>query len=39
MRHFFWAENVLWKEELEEQTVGVELSGEDLIVDAEEVKA
>jgi hypothetical protein len=37
-RHFFWTENVLWKEELEGRRVGVVLSGEDQIVDAEEVR-
>ncbi|KAI0341006.1 alpha/beta-hydrolase [Trametopsis cervina] len=37
-RHFFWAENVLWKDDLKEQRVGVVLSGKDQIVDAEEVR-
>jgi pimeloyl-ACP methyl ester carboxylesterase len=37
-RHFFWTENVLWKEELQGRRVGVVLSGEDQIVDAEEVR-
>lgn len=37
-RHFFWTENVLWKEELEGKKVGVVLSGEDQIVNAEEVR-
>lgn len=37
-RHFFWAENVLWKEELEGREVGVVLSGDDQIVDAGEVR-
>ncbi|KAF7976521.1 hypothetical protein HWV62_6341 [Athelia sp. TMB] len=37
-RHFFWAENVLWKEELEGKMVGVVLSGEDQIVEAEHVR-
>ncbi|KAH9941213.1 uncharacterized protein BXZ73DRAFT_88379 [Epithele typhae] len=36
-RHFFWAENVLWKEELEGRRVAVSLSGRDQIVDAPEV--
>jgi pimeloyl-ACP methyl ester carboxylesterase len=31
-RHFFWAEVVLWKEELEGKRVAVSLSGEDQIV-------
>jgi len=37
-RHFFWAENVLWKEELEGRKVGVVLSGADQIVNAGEVR-
>lgn len=37
-RHFFWAENILWKEELEGPRVGVVLSGADQIVDAEGVR-
>jgi hypothetical protein len=37
-RHFFWAENVLWKEELEGRRVGVVLSGSDQIVNAKEVR-
>lgn len=37
-RHFFWTENVLWKEELENKQVGVVLSGDDQIVNAEEVR-
>ena len=37
-RHFFWAENVLWKEELECRRVAVVLSGDDQIVNSEEVR-
>ncbi|KZP07992.1 hypothetical protein FIBSPDRAFT_922742 [Athelia psychrophila] len=50
-RHFFWAENVLWKDELEDMEegvggggrgrgmrTGVVLSGDDQVVDAEEVR-
>ena len=37
-RHFFWMENVLWKEELKGRLVAVCLSGEDQIVDAEAVR-
>jgi pimeloyl-ACP methyl ester carboxylesterase len=37
-RHFFWAENVLWKEELDGRRVAVSLSGDDQIVDAESVR-
>ncbi len=36
-RHFFWAENILWKEDLEGHDVAVVLSGRDQIVDAKEV--
>ena len=35
-RHFFWAESILWKEDLKGRKVGVTLSGRDQIVDAEE---
>jgi pimeloyl-ACP methyl ester carboxylesterase len=37
-RHFFWAESILWKEDLAGRRVGVVLSGRDQIVDAEEVR-
>ena len=37
-RHFFWTENILWKEELEGKHVCVVLSGDDQIVDAGEVR-
>lgn len=39
-RHFFWAENILWKEELEDRPgrVAVALSGADQIVHAEAVR-
>lgn len=37
-RHFFWAENVLWKEDLVGKDVAVVLSGKDQIVDAAEVR-
>ena len=36
-RHFFWAENVLWKEDLGGRKVSVALSGRDLIVDTRAV--
>ncbi|KAI0784914.1 hypothetical protein C8Q75DRAFT_776751 [Abortiporus biennis] len=36
-RHFFWADNILWKEDLAGRKVGVSLSGRDQIVDAPEV--
>lgn len=37
-RHFFWAENVLWKEDIAGLPVGVVLSECDQIVDAQEVR-
>ncbi|KIJ67990.1 hypothetical protein HYDPIDRAFT_83194 [Hydnomerulius pinastri MD-312] len=37
-RHFFWAENVLWKEDLRGKTVAVALSGQDQIVNSEQVR-
>ncbi|KAI0083186.1 hypothetical protein BDY19DRAFT_998779 [Irpex rosettiformis] len=37
-RHFFWTENILWKEDLRGRKVGVALSGRDQIVDAEKVR-
>ncbi|EMD38036.1 hypothetical protein CERSUDRAFT_113174 [Gelatoporia subvermispora B] len=36
-RHFFWLENILWKEDLEDRPTAVVLSGRDQIVDATEV--
>lgn len=36
-RHFFWAENILWKEDLKGRDVTVSLGGRDLIVDTETV--
>jgi len=36
-RHFFWSENVLWKEDLEGRKVLVSLGGRDLIVNTEAV--
>lgn len=36
-RHFFWSENVLWKESLEGRDVTVSLAGRDLIVNTEAV--
>ncbi len=37
-RHFFWAENILWKEDLAGEEVAVVLSGLDQIVDVREVR-
>ncbi|KAI0647630.1 Alpha/Beta hydrolase protein [Trametes meyenii] len=37
-RHFFWAENILWKEDLAGKEVAVVLSGKDQILDAAEVR-
>lgn len=36
-RRFFWSENILWKDEIEQRPVTVVLSGRDLIVDTETV--
>ena len=37
-RHFFWFENVLWKEELDGRPVAIWLSGKDQVVNAEKVR-
>ncbi|KAI0934918.1 hypothetical protein AcV5_006608 [Taiwanofungus camphoratus] len=37
-RHFFWAQNVLWKDDLQGREVAVVLSGKDQILDAREVR-
>jgi len=37
-RHFFWTENILWKEDLRGRNVGVVLSGEDQISNTEDVR-
>jgi pimeloyl-ACP methyl ester carboxylesterase len=34
-RHFFWAQNILWKEDVSGRDVTVSLGGRDLIVDTE----
>ena len=36
-RHFFWSENILWREDLGGRKVTVSLSGRDLIVNTEAV--
>jgi hypothetical protein len=36
-RHFFWSENILWKEDVGDRNVTVSVSGRDLIVDTESV--
>jgi pimeloyl-ACP methyl ester carboxylesterase len=36
-RHFFWAENVIWKKDMEGRNVTVSLAGKDLIVDTKAV--
>lgn len=36
-RHFFWSENILWKDEIQQRRVTVVLSGRDIIVDTETV--
>ncbi|PCH37667.1 hypothetical protein WOLCODRAFT_142188 [Wolfiporia cocos MD-104 SS10] len=37
-RHFFWVENVLWKEDLEGRECAVVLCGKDQIVDGRQVR-
>lgn len=37
-RHFFWAENVLWKKDMEGRNLTVSLAGKDLIVDTKAVR-
>ncbi|KAF8124976.1 hypothetical protein EV363DRAFT_695178 [Boletus edulis] len=37
-RHFFWTENILWKEDLQDKVVAVALCGQDQVVNAEEVR-
>lgn len=36
-RHFFWAQNIMWKEDIQGRDVTVSLGGRDLIVDTESV--
>lgn len=36
-RHFFWSENILWKDEIQQRPVTVVLCGRDIIVDTETV--
>ncbi len=36
-RHFFWVENILWKDDLRNRKVTISLGGRDLIVDTETV--
>ncbi|MCJ1358971.1 MAG: hypothetical protein MMC33_008971 [Icmadophila ericetorum] len=36
-RHFFWSENILWKEEVKGRKITAVLSGKDLIVNTEAV--
>jgi hypothetical protein len=38
-RHFFWSENILWKEDVRGHNVTAVLAGRDLIVDTEKVGA
>ncbi|OJA13591.1 hypothetical protein AZE42_02725 [Rhizopogon vesiculosus] len=37
-RHFFWSENILWKEDLVGKPVAVWLSGKDQVVNSEQVR-
>jgi pimeloyl-ACP methyl ester carboxylesterase len=36
-RHFFWTQNIMWKEELRGKRCAIALSGQDLLVDSTEV--
>lgn len=36
-RHFFWSENILWKEDIGDRNLTISLSGRDLIVDTKSV--
>lgn len=38
-RRFFWADNILWKEDIQSHQVTVVLAGRDLIVDTKAVAA
>lgn len=38
-RHFFWSENILWREDVRDRRVTAVLAGRDLIVDTEKVGA
>ena len=38
-RRFFWADNILWKEDIQKYRVTVALSGRDAIVDTETIRA
>ncbi|RYP47620.1 hypothetical protein DL768_006349 [Monosporascus sp. mg162] len=38
-RRFFWAENILWKEDIQNHRVAVSLAGSDLIVNAKVIRA
>jgi hypothetical protein len=38
-RHFFWSENILWREDIANHRVTVVLGGKDLIVNTAAVKA
>lgn len=38
-RRFYWADNILWKEDIQNHRVAVVLAGKDLIVDTKAVGA
>lgn len=38
-RRFFWAENILWKEDILDRRVTVVLAGKDIVVDTKIVRA
>ena len=38
-RRFFWADNILWKEDIQDRRVAVSLAGSDLIVNTKMIRA
>lgn len=38
-RRFFWAENVLWKEDIQDHLVSVFLAGRDIVIDTKAIRA
>jgi hypothetical protein len=38
-RRFFWADNVLWKEDIQGHPVSVVLAGRDIVMDAKVIRA
>ncbi len=38
-RRFFWADNVLWKEDISKHRVSVVLAGRDIVIDTKVIRA